>query len=124
MTKKILVVDDEEIITKTLQKLIKKEGYDVETAKSGKEALEKIKQKDFDLLIVDVRMPEMDGIETIKKIREYLKQSNKQQIPEIVITGYADLDKYQEGTELEVADYLSKPFDNQDFLKIVKKTIG
>lgn len=124
MTKNILVVDDEEIITKTLQKLLKKEGYDVDVAKSGKEALEKIKQKDYNLLIVDVRMPEIDGIETIKKIRDYLKQSNKKQIPEVVITGYADIDKYQEGMELEVADYLSKPFDNQDFLNIVKKTIG
>ena len=121
--KKILIIDDEEIVTKSLQKLLKKEGYQTTIAKSGPEAIEKVKRTDFDLIICDVRMPQMDGITTIKEIRRYLKEKNRPQPPEVVITGYADLDKYQAAMDLEVADYLYKPFDTQDFLKIVKKNI-
>ncbi len=69
MAKNILVIDDEELITKSLLKLLSKEGYNVTVARSGTEALENIKKIDFDLIISDVRMPEMDGIETIKEIR-------------------------------------------------------
>lgn len=123
MAKKILVVDDEELITKSLLKLLNKEGYNAIIARSGKEAIEKIKEE-FDLIICDVRMPEMDGIETIKQIRVYLEKSNRKLIPEVLITGYADVDKYDIAMDLEVTDYLYKPFDNNDFLRIVKKTIG
>lgn len=124
MAKKVLVIDDEELITKSLLKFLKNEGYEAAIAKSGKEALEKIKETDFDLIISDVRMPEMDGIETIKQIRLYLEKSDKKPIPEVLITGYADVDKYETAMDLEVTDYLYKPFDNADFLRIIKKTIG
>ncbi|MDD5730720.1 MAG: response regulator [Candidatus Omnitrophica bacterium] len=124
MAKHILIIDDEELITRSLLKLLNKEGYDATVARSGKEALEKIKTVDFDLIISDVRMPGMDGIETIKQIRRQLELAGKDLIPEVLITGYADADKYEMATELEVVDYLYKPFDNADFLRIVKKTIG
>jgi CheY-like chemotaxis protein len=124
MAKKILVVDDEELITKSLLKLLSQEGYATTLVRSGKEALNKVKETNFGLIICDVRMPEMDGIETIKQIRAYLEESNKKPIPEVLITGYADIDKYEMAKDLEVADYLYKPFDNKEFLQIVKKTIG
>lgn len=124
MGKHILIIDDEELVTKSLLKLLSKQGYEASMAKSGKEALEQIKKTDFDLIISDVRMPQLDGIETIKQIRSYLEQQNKKHIPEVLITGYADADKYERATELEVVDYLYKPFDNVEFLGIVKKTIG
>lgn len=124
MAKNILLIDDEDLVTRSLLKLLAKEGYSVTIAKSGQEALKKIARIDFDLIISDVRMPEMDGIETIKRIRVYLEQSNKKRIPEVLITGYADADKYELATELEVADYLYKPFDSSDFLRIVRKNTG
>jgi len=123
MAKKILVIDDEELITKSLLKLLSNEGYNTTVAKSGKEALEKVKKIDFDLIISDVRMPDMDGIETIKEIRSYLEKSNKKPIPEVLITGYADKDKYETAMELKVADYIYKPFERTEFLKVVKRTI-
>ena len=116
MAKKILVIDDEELITKTLLKLLSKEGYEATVVRSGKEAMEKVKEIDFDLIISDVRMPEMDGVETIKKIRSYLKKNNKSLPPEVLITGYADKEKYEEAIALKVADYIYKPFDIKDFL--------
>jgi len=124
MAKKILVIDDEELITKSLLKLLSNEGYNVTVVRSGKDAIEKIQEIGFDLIICDIRMPEMDGIETIKQIRIYLKKANKKSIPEVLITGYADVDKYESAMDLEVKDYLYKPFDTADFLKAVKRTIG
>jgi CheY-like chemotaxis protein len=124
MAKKILVIDDEELITKSLLKLLNTEGYNATVVRSGKEALNRVKETDFDLIICDVRMPEMDGIETIKEIRTYLEKTNKNPIPEVLITGYADMDKYEMAKDLEVAEYLYKPFNREDFLKVVKKLLG
>ena len=124
MAKNILIIDDEELITKSLIKLLRSRGYVASLSVGGAEALEKIKTEDFDLIICDVRMPGMDGIETIKTIRAYLEKSDKKSIPEVLITGYADAEKYESAIDLEVADYLYKPFDNDEFLHIVRKTIG
>jgi len=124
MAKKILVVDDEELVTKSLLKLLNAEGYDATIVRSGKEAIEKVKKTDFDLIICDVRMPQMDGIETVKEIRAYLEKENKKLIPEVLISGYADIKKYEEAMNLKVVEYIYKPFDSAEFLRVVKKTIG
>ena len=124
MAKKILVIDDEELVTKSLLKLLSSQGYAATIARSGKEAVEEIKNTDFDLIICDVRMPEMDGIETIKQIRAYLEGSNRKPVSEVLITGYADIKKYQDAMDLMVADYIYKPFDTVEFLHVVKRTIG
>jgi len=123
MAKKILVIDDEELITKSLLKLLDKEGYNTSIARSGEEAVNRVKESDFDLIICDIRMPEMDGIEMIKKIRSHLKKMSKKPIPEVLITGYADKEKYEEAMGLKVADYIYKPFDMLDFLRVVKKQL-
>ena len=124
MSKAILLIDDEKIVTRSLSLLLKSAGYDATVAHSGTDALDKVKKCDFSLIICDVRMPELDGVETIKEIRAYLQSSNKKLIPEILITGYADADKYEKAMDLNVADYLYKPFDNQDLMSMVKKIIG
>ena len=121
MAKNILVIDDEELVIESLRRLLKKDGYNPVVVQDGKSALEKIKEMDFDLIVSDVRMPEMDGVEIIKRIREYLKQAKKKPVPEILITGYSSEDTLKEIRELKVADYIYKPFDIIDFLDIVKK---
>lgn len=75
MGKNILVIDDEGLVTKTLKRMLSKEGYNTVIASSGMEALSKVQEADFDLIVSDVRMPEMDGIETIEKIRRVLQES-------------------------------------------------
>ncbi len=123
MAKNILLIDDDELVTGSLKLLLKKEGYNVDVARSGWEALKKVERADFDLIIFDVRMPDMDCIETIKKIRDYLKGAAKMPIPEILITGYADKDKYEEGVALNVGGYLYKPFDNDALMRAVRENI-
>lgn len=124
MAKDILIIDDEELITKSLQKLLKKQGYDVSIAQSGAEALKQIKDRDFNLIVCDVRMPQMDGVETVKEIRRILKEQGKEPIPEILITGYADEGKYKSAVDLKVADYIYKPFDRQEFIEVIKRNLG
>jgi len=123
MSKRILVIDDEAMITKSLQKLLKKEGYDATIVSNGTEALKEVQTNDFDLIVIDIRMPQMDGIETIQAIREYLRLGEKNPIPEIVITGYADEQKYKCAVDLKVAAYIYKPFDTKEFLDTIKKVL-
>ncbi len=124
MEKKILVIDDEELVSKSLIKLLKNKGYFAAIARGGQEAMDMVQKEDFDLLVCDVRMPEMDGVETIKQIRAYLEKAGKKPVPEVLITGFVDADKYEKAMDLEVADYLPKPFDNDEFLRVVRKIIG
>lgn len=124
MGKKILVIDDEGLVTKSLKKLLSKQGYDTVIATSGREAIEKLKASNFDLIISDVLMPELDGIETIGQLRQVQKELGRKPIREILITGYADQEKYKNALKLEVADYIFKPFDTQQFLETVKRNIS
>jgi len=123
MNKKILVIDDEGLVTTSLRQLLHRSGYEVDIANGGHVAMDKIKGKDFDLIISDIRMPEINGVEVIKKIREYLKQTNKPSIPEILITGYASKENLEEANQLKVAGYIYKPFNIKDFLDVVKKSL-
>lgn len=124
MGKNILIVDDEELITKSLVKFLGREGYGVTIANTGEEALRVIDGADFDLIISDVRMPGMDGVETIVRIRARLKELGKIPVPEILITGYADKSKYDTAMRLKVAEYVYKPFDTKEFLRTVKRIAG
>lgn len=123
MPKNILVIDDEELVVESIKRLLKREGYGVTIAASGKEALEIIKDTAFDLIVSDIRMPEINGIEIVKNIREYLKREGKKPVPEILITGYASDESFKRAQELKVADYIYKPFDITDFVKVVKKNL-
>lgn len=124
MAKNILIIDDEELVVESLGKLLKKEGYGVVLAENHKEALAKVKDMDFDLIVSDIRMPEINGVEIIQEIRRFLIKNGKKSIPEILITGYSGEDCLKQAEELKVADLIYKPFDVRDFLKIVRKNLG
>jgi CheY-like chemotaxis protein len=115
MAKRILVIDDEGMITKTVGGLLKRAGYITDVAKSGPEAIKKSKKSNFDLIIADIRMPQMDGIETISHIREHLRSNKKSDIPVIFITGYADSDAHIKAEKF--GKIIFKPFDIKEFLE-------
>jgi len=118
MAKKILVIDDDRLVLNTLRKLFSKEAYDVVTAQNGKEALEIIKKADFDLVIADIKMAGMDGVETATAIKKYFNERNKPEIPVVFITGYADIADQKHAQNL--GEVLIKPFDNKELLENVK----
>ena len=122
--KHILLVDDDELVLKTISKFLKNYNYEVTSACSGEEALEKSQTKDFDLIITDVRMPGIDGIETIKRIRVLNQQHHKPTPKEIIITAYIDTEAQRAAEGLGVSDYIYKPFVAEDFIKSIKEKIG
>lgn len=124
MAKHILVIDDDELILRTLKRLLTKEGYKITIAPNGAKAFNEITQRDFDLIISDIKMPEIDGVETLKKIREYLTLNSRKLIPEIMITGYAKEKIYQDALHLKAAAYIDKPFDMKPLLEAIQNLIG
>lgn len=115
MAKKILVIDDEELIIRSLSRLLEKNGYEVFIAKNGQDALVMNEEESFDLIIADIRMPGMDGVETARSISENLKKRNLKKIPVIFITGYADKEIEQKAKKLNPVAYIYKPFDIAEF---------
>ncbi len=126
--KDILIIDDETLVTRTLGNLLKKEtSLNIVIANNGYDALEEIKKikdtknKGFDLIICDIRMPSLDGIETIKRAKNLISDINERESPVIFMTGYDGEKTQEEAKSLGYVDYLYKPFDTEDFLSSVKK---
>ena len=116
---KILVIDDELSMRQFLQILLKKDGYDVTTAENGEIALNKLKNENFSVILMDYNMPEaIDGIDLLN---EMLHRSPKSQI--IVITAYASTEQAIKAIELGAVDYVSKPFNVAEIRDIVKKCV-
>lgn len=110
MPNTILLVDDDALVLKSLRKLLEANGYSVEVAKSGSEAYEKCMSRTFNLVVCDIRMPGIDGIQFVKKLRER-DQEDKRLTPVIFITGYASEQTPIEALKLQAVDYILKPFD-------------
>ena len=124
MSKKIMVIDDDPLVLKTVGKLLEIQGYYVTTCESGEEALSIIEQEEIDLVITDIRMPHMDGVETINVMIERCEKNNKDAPPFIFITGYADEEINQRAQDLDPADFIIKPFNQIDFVESVKSALG
>ncbi len=116
LTKKILVVDDEIGIRQSLKKILEKEGFDVVTASNGDEAFKLIRGSDIDLLISDIRMAGMDGLELLKVCKSISPYTEV-----IMITGYASVDTAVDSMKQGAYDYITKPFKKADILKAVQQ---
>jgi DNA-binding NtrC family response regulator len=113
---KILLVDDEARFVETLSKRLADRGFDVEGAFSGPEALELLQVRSFDVVLLDVWMPGMDGLEVLKEIRR-LHPS----VRVVLVSGNASITAAVEGIRLEATDYLLKPVDIDDVLAKVEE---
>lgn len=117
MAKKILVVDDEKPISDIIKFNMEKEGYEVVVAYDGEEALEKVESESPDLIILDLMLPKIDGLEVDKRVRA------KHHTPIIMVTAKdSELDKVL-GLELGADDYVTKPFSNRELVARVKANL-
>lgn len=114
--KKVLVVDDVAISLSVAEQALR-EDYDVVTVNSGSRALRYLRKERPDLILLDIRMDDMDGIETLKEIR---KMDNRADIPVIMLTGQNEKASVLEAAKLGIYDYMLKPFAAQDLLSRVQ----
>ena len=115
---RILVVDDDVIVIKSCRRILEAEGFEVTTVPSADEALEKIKIYDFDLLLMDVKMPKHDGIFLMRGIKE-----NWPDIPIIVMSGYPTPETIADVFRLGAVQFIPKPFKPDEFMKSIRQVI-
>lgn len=117
-SKIILVVDDDKSILRTFTRILQKNGYKIETAETGKEAMEKAENKHYDLTLVDIRLPDMDGTELLAKIKMQLQNTVK-----IMITGFPSLESGVKALDEGADAYLVKPVKPEDLLMLIKEKL-
>ena len=117
MPKKILVIEDEKDIQELLQIYLKRDAYDVHIAKDGETGLRKASQESYDLILLDLMLPHMDGLEICRNLRSHPQTSD---IPIIMITAKAEESDRIVGLEMGADDYVTKPFSPREVLARVK----
>ncbi len=115
---RILVVDDELVVIKSAERVLKGEGYNVEGAAGGREAILKLEKGGFDLVFTDLKMPEVDGLTLIK----WIKKTNPS-IGIVIITGYPSQDTIKDALELGIIDYVPKPFTPSVLLDVTERAV-
>jgi DNA-binding NtrC family response regulator len=115
----ILIVDDEEGLREGLSKLLEDEGYTVECAEDGEKAIEIVRSTHIDLMLTDMRMPGMSGIELLKQVRKI-----REEIGVIILTGYGEIESYIEAMNFGAMEYVSKPFKVNELKFIVSKILN
>ena len=117
-TKKILIVDDEENAREGLAKILKKSGYFTATAENGEEALKILGDNKYDLVISDIKMPRMDGMQLLKRMRKIVPD-----IAIIMVTAYGEVESYLEAMSYGAFEYLNKPLKIDELKKVVSKVL-
>lgn len=115
----ILIVDDEDALREALGKILEDDGYGVISAASGEQALEILQDHPVDLMLTDIRMPGMSGLDLLKKIREIHSS-----LGVIILTGYGEIDSYIEAMHFGALEYVSKPFKINELKFIVNKILN
>ncbi len=117
--KSILLVDDEELYLEALATLLIREGYGISTVCSGKEALQSVQKKQYDLVITDMIMPDITGIDVLKKVKSIYPETKV-----IIITGYGEQESYLESMTLGAYEYLNKPINMPELKKIIGRAFA
>lgn len=113
---KIMVIDDEQIVGKRLKPALEKSGDIVETFEDGEEALARFEEEPFDIVVTDIRMERIDGIEVLERV---LARSSRTKV--IIITGYATVEVAREALLKGAFDFIAKPFKPDDLREIIRR---
>jgi DNA-binding NtrC family response regulator len=116
--KRILIVDDDRVVLASCKRILESEGYQVSLTSSVKEALEMLEEKKFDLILVDVIVPDYDGIYLIGNVRETLPN-----LPILVMSGYPTPETISSGMRMGATHFIAKPFTPDELIKAVQKAI-
>lgn len=114
--KKILVIDDETIVGLSCERALSAEGYEVKSVLSGKKGLELLEEEPFGIIFLDLKMPDMDGMELLKTIKERWPETKV-----IMITGYTSVETAVTALKLGAFNYIEKPFDPDTLFNAVKE---
>jgi len=112
--KKALVIDDEQIVLDSVSRILTDENYDVDISLSGREGLNQAIEKEYDIVLTDIRMPDIGGMRVLRDIKRA-----KPSLPVVMITGYASVKSAVQAMKLGAADYIEKPFTPDQLLKAV-----
>jgi DNA-binding NtrC family response regulator len=115
---RILIVDDDENIRKVLLAILEDKGYDIEAVGTAREAIKKTDKKFYNLALIDIRLPDMEGIDLLTKIRDTTPRMRK-----IIITGYPTLQNAVEAVNLGADAYIMKPFDVEKVLSTISEQL-
>ena len=114
--KRILLIDDDKSILRILSRTLKEYGYDVDTAETGKEAKEKTTLNSYDLAMIDVKLPDVDGLDLLKNLHECHPEMMK-----IILTGFASMENGAKAIERGADAYLVKPVKPEELLRILEE---
>jgi DNA-binding NtrC family response regulator len=117
--KNVLVIDDEEIVRISCQRALGPEGFNVDVASDGIEGLELLRQKAYDVVLTDLKMPNMDGMEVLEQINELMPGAKV-----IVITGYSTIETAVKAIKMGAYNYVEKPFTPDGLLEAVKEALA
>jgi DNA-binding NtrC family response regulator len=115
---RIIVVDDDESIRKTMKAILEDEGYIVDLAESGKEAIQKTNAQTYNLALLDIRLPDMEGVDLLKSMKESIPRTRK-----IMVTGYPSMQNAISAVNKNADAYLVKPVDVEKLLDTVKEQL-
>jgi DNA-binding NtrC family response regulator len=115
---KVLVIDDEQVVLDSVSKILSNENYEVDITRSGREGLTWAIQKTFDIVLTDIRMPDIGGMRVLRDIRRA-----KPYLPVVMITGYASIQSSVQAMKLGAADYIEKPFTPDELIDAVASAL-
>ena len=115
---RLLIVDDDEDILRNLERILRLEGYETDTARTGLEAIEKTRRNFYNLVLLDIKLPDMEGTELLRKMHETFPKMIK-----IMVTGYPDLENAIKSLNYGADAYLVKPVSVQELLDVVKQKL-
>ena len=119
MNQNILVVDDDAEVRKTLSSILLKEGYLVETAENGKQAIRASEKSRFDVALIDIKLPDMEGTELLHRLKEKQPHAVK-----IIVTGFPTLENAMKAVNEGADGYILKPFDVEKLLEMIRKHLN
>ena len=117
--KKVLVIDDEQIVLDSVSQILIDENYEVDASLSGREGLDWAIERPYDIVLTDIRMPDIGGMRVLRDIKRV-----KSSLPVLIITGYATTKSAVQAMKLGAADYIEKPFEPEELIDSVSRALG